>query len=172
MIAITSWVYDVGNKEDSRPEIYLESTVAHEVGHQWFYSLVGDDQLDDPWLDESLTQFITLQYYTDLYGAEGENGFRSSLEDRWARVENAKIPIGLPVAGYNGAEYGAIVYGRGPLFFVSLRQEMGTNTFDAFLKEYTETFSWDIATPDAMQSLAEKHCSCDLQAIFDEWVYP
>lgn len=28
--------------------------VAHEVGHQWFYGLVGNDQGRDPWLDEGL----------------------------------------------------------------------------------------------------------------------
>ena len=170
MIAIADRIYNVSS--DSSASVYLESTVAHEVGHQWFYGLVGDDQLDDPWLDESLTQFITLQYFTDEYGAEGAEGFRASLEGRWARVGNANIPIGLPVAGYNGAEYSSIVYGRGPLFFVALRNDMGTEAFDVFLREYTETLSWGIATPELMQSLAEKHCGCDLQAIFDEWVYP
>jgi hypothetical protein len=28
--------------------------VDHETGHQWFYSLVGNDQARDPWLDETL----------------------------------------------------------------------------------------------------------------------
>jgi len=165
MVAIASRIYNADNN-------YLEATVAHEAGHQWFYNLVGDDQLDDPWLDESFTQFATLQYYTDLYGAGGESGFLSSLESRWGRVDNKKIPIGLPVASYHEAEYGAIVYGRGPLFFVALRDEMGTDSFDAFMKEYTETLSWGIATPEIMQSLAEQKCVCELDALFDEWVYP
>lgn len=173
MIAITSRIYDLNRETPGTPtSILMEATVAHEVGHQWFYNLVGDDQLDDPWLDESLTQFATLQYYSDIYGANGENGFRSSLEVRWERFNNEKIPIGLPVAAYSGAAYGAIVYGRGPLFFVALREEMGTESFDAFIRDYTETLSWDIATPEIMQTLAEKQCVCDLQAIFDEWVYP
>lgn len=30
------------------------TNVAHETGHQWFYSLVGNDQARDPWLDEGL----------------------------------------------------------------------------------------------------------------------
>jgi hypothetical protein len=171
-IAITSRIYDVDNDYNGVPaSIYMESTVAHEVGHQWFYGLVGDDQLDDPWLDESLTQFVTLQYYIDQYGSGGGEGFRSSLEGRWDRVNKADIPIGLPVAGYQGAEYGAIVYGRGPLFFVALRDEMGTDAFDAFIKDYTEMLSWGIATPEYLQSLAETHCACQLDALFDEWVY-
>jgi len=167
-VAITTRVYDMSSDYSH----YLEGTVAHEVGHQWFYNLVGDDQLDDPWLDESLTQFATLQYFTDQYGPAGTDGFRSSLEGRWSQVDNAKIPIGLPVAAYQNAEYFPIVYGRGPLFFVALRDEMGTDTFGAFIKEYTETLAWGIATPEYLQSLAEMHCACDLQVIFDEWVYP
>ncbi len=169
MIAITDRIYDVNDTTSSR---YMEATVAHEVGHQWFYSLVGDDQLDDPWLDESLTQFVTLQYFTDLYGAEGAAGFQASLEGRWARIENAKIPIGLPVAKYQSGEYSAIVYGRGPLFFVALRDKISAPVFDGFIKDYTETLAWGIATPEVMQALAEKHCACKLDAIFKEWVYP
>jgi aminopeptidase N len=173
MIAITSRIYDVdGDYRGAPASIYMESTVAHEVGHQWFYGLIGDDQLDDPWLDESLTQFITLQYYADEYGASGEQGFRNSLEARWDQVGRAEIPIGLPVEDYTGQEYSAIVYGRGPLFFVALRETMGQENFDAFLKEYTETLSWGIATPAFLQSLAEEHCACELDDIFNEWVYP
>jgi aminopeptidase N len=173
MTAITSRIYDVGSDYRGAPaSLYMESTVAHEVGHQWFYNLVGDDQLDDPWLDESLTQFITLQYYADQHGSGGEEGFSSSLESRWESVGRADIPIGLPVAGYQGREYGAIVYGRGPLFFVALREEIGTETFDSFIRDYTESLSWGIATPEFMQSLAEEHCACELNIIFDEWVYP
>jgi aminopeptidase N len=172
MIAITSRIYHVDQDYRGAPaRIYMESTVAHEAGHQWFYNLVGDDQLDDPWLDESLTQFATLQYYADEYGAAGAEGFRLFLEGRWESVGRADIPIGLPVAAYSGQEYGAIVYGRGPLFFVALREKIGTETFDAFLKDYTESLSWAIATPESLQSLAEKHCQCDLDDLFNEWVY-
>jgi aminopeptidase N len=174
MIAITSRIYEIDQNFGSAPASdYMEATVAHEVGHQWFYNLVGNDQLDDPWLDEALTQFATLQYYADEYGPAGEQGFRYSLEARWHSVRNgADFPIGLPVSEYSGQEYGGIVYGRGPLFFVELREEMGTEAFDAFLKEYTESLSWEIATPEFLQSLAEKHCSCDLDNLFKEWVYP
>jgi hypothetical protein len=48
---------------------------------------------------------------------------------------------------------------------------MGTDAFDAFIKDYTEMLSWGIATPEYLQSLAETHCACQLDALFDEWVY-
>lgn len=172
MIAITSRIYNVNSDYRGTPaSVYMESTVAHEAGHQWFYNLVGDDQLDDPWLDEALTQFATLQYYADEHGPSGEEGFRRSLEGRWESVGKADVAIGLPVAAYSGQEYGAIVYGRGPLFFVALRDEMGKAVFDQFIKHYTETLSWDIATPEKLKSMAEEQCSCDLTPLFEEWVY-
>ena len=166
MTIIASQLYNGSEAE------LLEPTVAHEVGHQWFYNLIGDDQLDDPWIDESLTQFVTLQYYIDVYGPNGGSGFRDSFHRRWDRVSKAEIPIGLAAAEYQGVEYGAIVYGRGPLFFIALKDVMGSDIFDAFLRDYTETYSWNIATPEGLQLLAEKHCACDLDSIFNEWVYP
>jgi hypothetical protein len=173
MIAITPRLYEVDENMGGTPvRTYLEATIAHETGHQWFYNLVGNDQLDDPWLDESLTQFVTLQYYEDQYGPQGAAGFEQSLKGRWAAINDEKIPVGLPVASYTGQEYSAIVYGRGPLFFVALRDAMGKEAFDAFLKDYTEQLSWKIATPEFLQSLAEKHCACDLNSLFQEWVYP
>jgi hypothetical protein len=171
LIVINSSLYNIDGA-DPRTRQSLEGVVAHEVAHQWYYNLVGGDQLDDPWLDEALAQYLTYEYFTDQYGPGGEAGFRSSLERRWAGVGSADIPIGLPVAEYDGTEYGAIVYGRGPLFFIALRDEMGQEVFDRFLRDYTEKLSWGIATPEFLHLLAEEHCTCDLDQIFDEWVYP
>ncbi len=165
MIAITEWIIDPDNG-------YLEATIAHEVGHQWFYNLVGNDQLDEPWLDESLTQFATLQYFTDEYGQAGNEGFRADIEGRWAYLNNAPIPVGLPVRDYSDAEYSGIVYGRGALFFEALRNEMGTEVFDEFIKNYTTDNAWKISTAEILRTKAETHCKCDLNAIFEEWIYP
>jgi hypothetical protein len=173
VIALTEQIYDVDGVSTGNPTgTVMEATVAHEAGHQWFYNLVGNDQLDEPWLDESLTQFVTWQYYTDRYGTGGASGFEQSLQSRWNRLENRSIPIGLPVADYDGAAYSAIVYGRGAFFFDALREKMGEETFDAFLKDYTESNAWGIGTSESLKQLAEQHCKCDLSAMYEEWVYP
>ena len=169
IIAINMDLYDP--QESRYPPVVLESTVAHEVAHQWFYAVIGNDQLDDPWLDESLTQYATYLYFADTGSPGDANGFRQSLVQRWQAVDGAEIPIGQPVAAYEGAEYSAIVYGRGPLFFETLAMEMGEDAFDAFLRDYYATFKWDIATPLSLQALAEEHCACDLDTLFDAWVF-
>lgn len=149
----------------------LESVVAHEVAHQWFYGLVGNDQIDEPWLDEALAQFLTLVYYTDVHGPQGANGFRGSLEGRWRRVDRADIPIGMPVAGYSPEEYGAIVYGRGPLFIEALSEAMGPEVFAEFMRDYFKNYEYQIATGADFKRLAEQHCDCDLTALFEAWVF-
>jgi hypothetical protein len=165
MIALTDWIIEPGN-------FYLEATVAHEVAHQWFYNLVGNDQLDDPWLDESLSQFATLQYFNDEYGQSAGSDFRLSLEENWDQIGMQKIPIGLPVSGYSMAEYSGIVYGRGGLFFEALRDQMGAEKFDLFMKEYVKSNSWEIATTEKLKSQAESVCGCNLTPLFVEWIFP
>ncbi|MCX6071702.1 MAG: M1 family metallopeptidase, partial [Chloroflexi bacterium] len=156
-----------GTQED----VWLESTTAHEAAHEWFYNLVGNDQLEDPWLDESLAQYATLQYYADRYGKDGASGMRESFYRRWDRVQREPIPIGKPVAEYYEDTYSAIVYGRGPLFFEALQRQLGESGFNSFLQKYTATFSWEEAMPEDLQRIAEAECGCDLDDLFNEWVY-
>lgn len=150
---------------------YLESTVAHEAGHQWFYNIVGDDQINEPWLDESMTQYITALYYLDQYGKEGFNNYKATWYYRWDRVDRVAKAIGLPAGSYEGREYSGIVYGRGPIFIYELSKTMGDEAFNQFLKDYFQKYKWGITTTEEFEELAEKECGCDLTDMFNEWVY-
>jgi hypothetical protein len=167
MVVIASQVYN-----DPQQEVLFESATAHEVAHQWWYNVVGNDQLNDPWLDEALAQYSTYLYYLDIYGEPGAEGFTNALKERWARVNYADKPIGLPVGDYSGREYGAIVYGRGPLFLLALRDQIGEAKMKEFLQRYYAEYQWGIATPTEFQALAEKVSGQNLDALFAEWVYP
>ena len=149
----------------------LESTTAHEVVHQWFYNLVGNDQLDQPWLDESMTGYHTYRYYADRYGQAAGDAYFSTFAGRWELVDRAEIPIGQPVHTYQDAEYSAIVYGRGPFFLRELEETLGRETFDAFLRDYVAQYRWDIAYTVNFRVLAETHCNCDLETLFAAWIY-
>ncbi len=154
------------------PESVLESTVAHEVAHQWFYGLVGNDQLDEPWLDEALAQYLTLVYFRRVKGDAAAAGFHASFIERWDRVDRADIPIGLPVSSYTGAEYGAIIYGRGPLFMEALSKAMQDEDLTRFLSAYLSAYKWQNADTEEFRTLAEETCGCDLGDLFMEYVYP
>lgn len=149
----------------------LESTTAHEVGHQWFYNLIGNDQLDEPWLDEAVVSYATYRYYVDRYGQAAGDQYFENFNGRWARVEAEPIPIGLPVTAYDETEYGAIVYGRGPVFVRELEETMGREAFDTFMRDYSAAFRWGTSTTAAFRAMAEEHCDCDLGSLFEAWVY-
>jgi aminopeptidase N len=171
VVVITQKLYDPNSELGGASQrVYFESTVAHEIAHQWFYGLVGDDQLNQPWLDESMAQYDTYLYYLDNIGSAVADGFKSSWEDRWGRVNRANTPIGLPVAAYTEQSYGAIVYGRGPLFLDALDQQMGEPKFKTFMKDYFQDYEWGIATTAGFEQLATKDCGCDLSGLFKEWV--
>ncbi len=34
---------------------FYETLVVHETVHQWFYGMIGSDQVESPWMDESIT---------------------------------------------------------------------------------------------------------------------
>ena len=172
IVAIALNLYDPNEEIRGLPsQVMLEGTVAHEVAHQWFYNAVGNDQVDEPWLDEAVVQYVTGLYHLDVGGERAARSWRDSLYHRWDRVDRADVPIGMPVEAYEGREYGAIVYGRGPLFIAALAEEMGQETFDEFLRDYYESHKWGIGTSETFRQLAEYHCQCDLTALFEEWVY-
>ncbi len=165
IIAVAQSLYDPNNS-------FLETVAAHEVAHQWFYSLIGNDQVDEPWLDEALAQYATWLYYRDRYGEAKGRWFEENLHLRWQQASDLDMPIGLPVAAYNERDYSAIVYGRGPLFVEVLAQTLGEASFTAFLQDYYRTFRWDTVTTADFKRLLERHCGCDLAPLFAEWVYP
>lgn len=166
LFVLTNSIYENGRYAD-----YLESTTIHEMGHQWFYNLIGNDQLNEPWLDESLTQYITMRQLENLYGQDGWDGAYDSFDYRWSTVEYEAIPIGQPVSAYSeGNAYSGIIYGRGPIFVAALEEAMGRDLFDAFLRDYFAIYSWDVADTEKFKALAEEHCGCDLTPLFVEWV--
>lgn len=168
-VALSLSYYDPSTNENAL--IYLESTTAHEIAHQWFFNQVMSDQIDEPWMDEALVQYSTYLYYLDRYGEESVQGYVDSWYRRWIRVAYEEIPIGKPAGDYALDEYSPIVYGRGPLFFAALKEEIGQETFDRLLRTYADKYRWGISDGQAFKSLAEKTCECDLTDLFRAWVY-
>jgi aminopeptidase N len=172
IVGINKLIYDENESIGGAPAfVMLETTVAHEVGHQWFYNVVGNDQAKQPWVDESLTQYLTAMYFKDEYGQKSMEQYEQSWANRWNRVNDEAKPIGLPAADYQGAEYSAIVYGRGPIFIKTLAETMGQDTFDQFLKEYVDKFEWQVSSTEEFKKLAETTCTCNMDELFTEWVY-
>ncbi len=157
---------------DANNAVYFEGITVHEVAHQWWYNVVGNDQVNDPWLDEALTQYSTYFYYDKAYGKQATENLMDSFRARWMRVDLLEKPIGLPVSAYPDTQYGAIVYGRGPLFLIALRDRIGADKMAQLLRRYYAEYSWKIALPADFRRLAEEIAGQNLGDLWAKWVGP
>lgn len=172
IVAIGSFLFDPqASVRGKSAHAVLESTVAHEVAHQWFFNVVHNNQVNEPWLDEGMAQFATALYFEKSQGDFAKEEFRQTWWNRWYRTNNANIPIGMPVSAYSVVEYSAIIYGRAPYFIEAIRAKMGDELFFEFLKKYYQTNQWNIVKTEDFRSLAEETCGCELGKLFAEWVY-
>jgi aminopeptidase N len=168
LVVISNKLYH--DPEQSRA---LEFAVVHEVAHQWFYSLVGDDQVNTPWMDEALVQMVALLYEQDVNGAQAADFIRQRVfqsgYDR-AKQQNEDMPIGLAVSAYTDRQYGEIVYGKGPLFFDALREKIGDAKFNQFLSTYFQRYKYKNARPQDLLQVMTEVGGSEVEPLYDQWV--
>jgi aminopeptidase N len=152
---------------------FFEFATVHEVAHQWWYSLVGNDQLDEPWLDEALTQYTSLLYFEERYGQDVaqdilQGGFIRTYEQ--LQRDDRDVPAGLPVEAYSEDLYGPVVYYKGPLFFVELRQLVGDDVLNRILSAYLERYRYGVAYPEDLKAIAEQISGQDIDPLYQKWI--
>jgi aminopeptidase N len=151
----------------------FEFTVAHEVAHQWWYSMVGSDQVDEPWLDEALTQYSTLIYFEKVHGKGVAESIRKRhFEEVYQQIvdEGRDAIVAQPVAAFSPEDYGPIVYIKGPLFFHNLRQQVGDDAYFEIMRRYLKRHKYDIATPESFLAIAEEVSGQNLDEIYRRWI--
>ena len=142
---------------------YLEMITVHETAHQWFYGLVGNDEVDEPWLDEALTEYMTMRYYGYRYDEAAEKrAFRNFITADLLDMAPEGIPEPplqnslMPSFEYaNGTEYSAQVYARGAYALRETERYMGREAFDAALRTYVEQRAHQVATGDDLYAALE-----------------
>lgn len=150
----------------------LPWVVLHEVAHQWWFGLVGSDQLREPWLDEALANYSTWLYFErTATEEEASTLFREVFEEPAQRLreDGRDLPISLPVADYPRDAYGPAVYAKGTLFLHALRQEMGDEAFFAFLRDYADRFRYRAAGAEDFLALAQAYTAHPLDTLLAEW---
>jgi len=165
LVVIAKRLYEDGDR--------LEWVVAHEVAHQWWYNVVGNDQVDEPWLDEALTQYSASLYFEDRYGKAAAERIRQHVFwDRYQQVrkEGRDRPVAGPVASFEPEDYGPIVYAKGPLFFQALRERVGDGVFNDILRTYFQEHRYKIATPQSFLTIAERVSGQRLDDLYRQWI--
>ncbi len=125
-------------------------TLSHEVGHMWFYALVGNNQGSDPWLDEGLATWA-------------EARFEGTLDNIVARSIPAvgRDRVGEPMTFWEGSPsaYYRSVYVQGAQALAALGDP---DKVDCALRLYTATNAFAIARPgDLLDALRQQFPDAD-----------
>jgi len=151
---------------------FFDVIISHEMAHQWFYAGVGNDPIEEPWLDESLATYLS---YLFLEAAALPGVGQTELES-WrrayqrARAANPALSIDRPLYDFpDSSTYSAFVYSGGAVMLDAIRREIGEEAFFAALATYFETNLFDIATGASWIAALEDACRCSLVSILSSF---
>ena len=137
----------------------------HELAHQWWFGLVGNDQAEEPWLDEAMavyTERIFYQYNYPNYG------------DWWW---NFRVNYFGPSGYVDGSiydyptfrSYVNAVYLNGAEFLDALRTRVGDDVYFAFLKDYASRYAHKHVTADDFFATLRLHSNTNFSDIIQEY---
>jgi hypothetical protein len=160
--------------DTNSPRSFLREVVIHETGHQWFYSMVGNNQHDDPWLDESFTSYITAEYLrapaidvaTRLAPAIHGRRDRAPGSGRPLGPSNLPVRVSSPMSVLNGRGYVNMIYGEGARVLERLRRELGDEIFVRGMREHVATAKHGIASTAKFIEIMSNAAGRDLTGWF------
>jgi hypothetical protein len=156
--------------EDQRE--FLPFLVAHEVSHQWWYSVVGNNPYQHPWLDEGLTEYSAFDYYRSVFG---QSQAEQLLTGRWqisfetATGGSIDGRVDRPAAAFDPVSYELLVYSKAALFFNALREELGDEMYLKVLQTYYAENRYRLVTPQTFLATAERVSGQNLNPLAREW---
>ena len=156
--------------EPSADEENLDVTIAHEVGHNWFYAVIGSNEREHPWMDEGVNTYFQFRYDHEKYknnilfgNAIPENVREAPLDKFEASVYLTLIkmpmesPIDLPAQDYPDDDtYEKSVYIKAPIWIYIMEVYEGRKNLDKAFKEYFEEWKFKHPYPEDFQKVLER----------------
>ena len=152
------------NKEN---KFLLEYVIAHETAHQWWYSVIGNDEINEPWIDEALTEYSTILYFEQKYGKETGDKLIKTMEVQTRDYKTSDI-FKATTEYKDSSEYSLSVYTKGAVVFNEIRKEVGDKVFFNTLKEYYSTYKFkNVNGPQFVDLWKSK--GVDIEKIINEY---
>lgn len=168
-----------------------QSLLAHEVGHMWFYGMVGTNETYRAMMDEGFTQFLTIWSLNDITGKSKARKSNSKYIEkrlmpyrhRYERlyypyiktvVNDNDMPLNTHSSDFNGAtrhagNYGLVYYKTGVMLY-NLRYVLGEELFLNAMKHYFNQWKMAHPYPDDFRNSITEFTKVDLNWFFDQWM--
>jgi len=155
---------------------HFRDVIIHEIAHQWWYAVVGNDQVAHAWLDESLAEYSVALFYERMpqFGITYNDRIAEALrtfalfEDVFGKNFDGSMNRGL--SEFNSVyEYVVVAYHKGAVMLSSLRKVIGDDAFFRAIRNYYETQKFQIARPEHLVAAFEAASNRDLQTFFATW---
>lgn len=153
--------------------------IAHETAHQWWYGVVGSDQLENAWQDEGLAEYSALSFFEENghYGvsretaiAEALGEYRSYYDVYGSVLGRTDTRMSRHLKEYlSDYEYKCLAYDKAAVMFDTLRKSVGDKKFFGALKRYYADNRYKTASPEDMIAAFEK-AGLDVQGFFDSFL--
>ncbi|MCM3270455.1 M1 family metallopeptidase [Paenibacillus elgii] len=157
---VTAW----GAAEDN-PSLELERVVVHEIGHQFWYGMVANNEFEEAWLDEGFTS------YAEDRIMEAEYGVRPNLLVESSYITNPAA-LKLHSWGYGGHnQYAENVYTRAKLVLKAMERQAGLETMDKILRTYFQRWKFKHPGTADFQRTVEDVTKLSWQEFFHQYIY-
>ncbi|HEV3324633.1 MAG TPA: M1 family metallopeptidase, partial [Puia sp.] len=149
----------------------LDLTIEHEVGHNWFYAVLGTDERRYPWLDEGINSYYDNRY-TDLkYPASNYPAWLAKkipadgepvLMNSQAAIHRDQ-PVSTPAEDFTAENYELIAYTKTSVWMKLLQDSLGTALVDSCMHAYFRTWQFRHPYPDDLKTIftATSHRNLD-----------
>ena len=155
-------------------------TIIHEIAHQWWYGVVGNNEFEHGWLDESLAEYSVVVFYENNpeYEIKRDVCIKNAITSYCLFVDVYKDVFDEVDTSMNRKldqfdtepEYVYAAYVRGMIMFDDVRNLIGDKKFFDSLKKYYSQYSGQNATPENLFRVFEDVSGKRVRAIFMSYV--
>jgi len=165
----------------------LDNVIAHEVGHNWFYGILGSNERDHAWMDEGMNSFLELRYMRERYKGSGfsigipglkkaaehltdHHRAQSELGYRLNARRNLDQPLSLTSNEFTPTNYGTGVYMKSALIMDHLMAYLGEEVMDKCLRAYYDEWRFKHPHPEDMRKVFERESDKNLGWVFEGFI--
>lgn len=160
-------------------KMMLRTVIIHEVGHNWFYGLLGSNERDHPWMDESINSLyenlISHNTEKDSSGGRAEEVMAKAMDRlnksflyQVAASRKLDQAIDLPSTTFAEQNYGGSIYQKGTCALNYLYAYLGDSIFDRCMKQYFREWCFKHPSPDDFRSVFQRESGQTLEWFFDD----